>query len=474
MAPHSRLHSVITVTETERRFAIALRRLRWPAVIVWLLAIVLLHGLSGSLSKVTNDTASAYLPSSAPSTKVALLQQAQGQGTQRGAGQAETNAAIVVFVRDSGLTARDRAAAAAARTAVAGLSSHVAGLGLPGLAQPSADGKAIQFTVNITAPASQGSGPDRTAVQAVRGAVAGPAGQAGDGLVVAVTGQAAINADSAAGNQQTILLLTALVIVAVILLLVYRSPLLWLLPLFGAIAAIIVAQASAHGLASAGLTVSTLSADILIVLVFGAASDYALLLVHRYREELRHHAATEDAMAVTLRATLPNLVASAATVSCAMICLLTADSASLHGLGPVGAVGIVSALLAQATFLPALLLIFGRAAFWPRIPRYRAAGREESRAWAGDTRGVLYLVLMGVAALGMILGYRYLTARKRAQAELTGSEQYQRLAEEYRRLADIAITAQEHTDLKLGDLSAQLGHLREQNESPQKILKEPE
>jgi hypothetical protein len=90
-----------------------------------------------------------------------------------------------------------------------------------------------------------------------------------------------------------------------------------------------------------------------------------------------------------------------------------------------------------------------------------------------DTRGVLYLVLMGVAALGMILGYRYLTARKRAQAELTGSEQYQRLAEEYRRLADIAITAQEHTDLKLGDVSAQLGYLREQNESPRKILKEP-
>jgi uncharacterized membrane protein YdfJ with MMPL/SSD domain len=128
MAPRSRLHSVIIVTETERRFVMALRRLRWPAVIVWLLAIMLLHGLSGSLSKVTNHTASAYLPSSAPSTKVALLQQARGQGTQHGASQAETNAAIVVFVRDSGLTARDRAAAAAARTAVAGLSGHVAGL----------------------------------------------------------------------------------------------------------------------------------------------------------------------------------------------------------------------------------------------------------------------------------------------------------------------------------------------------------
>jgi hypothetical protein len=93
---------------------------------------------------------------------------------------------------------------------------------------------------------------------------------------------------------------------------------------------------------------------------------------------------------------------------------------------------------------------------------------------APDTRGLLWLAVAGVIALGMVLGYRYLTTRKRAQIELTGGEQHRRLAEEYRRLADMAITAQEHTDLKLGDLSAQLDHLREQNESPQKILKEAE
>jgi hypothetical protein len=82
-----------------------------------------------------------------------------------------------------------------------------------------------------------------------------------------------------------------------------------------------------------------------------------------------------------------------------------------------------------------------------------------------DTRGIIYLVAMGVAALGLILGYRYLTTRKRAQLELAGDEQYRRLAEEYRRLADIAVTAQEHTDLKLGDLSAQLDYLRAQGGS---------
>lgn len=89
-------------------------------------------------------------------------------------------------------------------------------------------------------------------------------------------------------------------------------------------------------------------------------------------------------------------------------------------------------------------------------------------------RGVFWVAVAGVAALGLILGFRYLTTSKKAQFELTGSEQYRQLADEYRRLADIAITAQEHTDLKLSDLSAQLGYLREQNESLQKILKEVE
>jgi hypothetical protein len=91
-----------------------------------------------------------------------------------------------------------------------------------------------------------------------------------------------------------------------------------------------------------------------------------------------------------------------------------------------------------------------------------------------DTRGLVNLVMIGVVALGIVLVFRYLAIKKRAQVELTGGEQYRQLAEEYRRLADLAITAQEHTDLKLGDVSAQLDYLREQNESLQKILKEVE
>ncbi len=95
-------------------------------------------------------------------------------------------------------------------------------------------------------------------------------------------------------------------------------------------------------------------------------------------------------------------------------------------------------------------------------------------AMTNNSRYVIWLAVAGVIALGMVLGFRYLTTSKRAQTELAGGEQYRRLADEYRRLADIAITSQEHTDLKLGDLSAQLDYLREQNESLQKILKEVE
>jgi ABC-type phosphate transport system auxiliary subunit len=87
---------------------------------------------------------------------------------------------------------------------------------------------------------------------------------------------------------------------------------------------------------------------------------------------------------------------------------------------------------------------------------------------------LLWLALTGVIALAVVQGLRYLTTSKRAQIELTGAEQYRTLAEEYRRLADLAITAQEHTDLKLGEVSAQLDYLREQNESLHKILKEVE
>src|SRR5580693_1598992 len=375
------------------RFARILRLLRWPVVIVWLVAVVALYPAAHTLSNLANGTAAANLPSSAPSTRVVELEQ--------GPGQPDVDQATVVFVRSAGLTPADLAAAASARAAVARLATHVRGLGAPGQAQRSADGKADEFTADVTSSAVGDSefDTDSKAVQDIRHAVGG---LARGGLQVAVTGSAGLVTDGGVSSSTlNLLLLTAVLIVVIILVLVYRSPLLWLLPLLGALGAIVVAEASVHGLLNAGVTVSTLSAAILRVLVLGAATDYALLLIHRYREELRHHAATADAMAVALRRTLPTLLASAGTVTCAMVCLLAAQSASLHGLGPVGAVGIVSALLAQTTFLPALR---------PRAPKAGRPGREESRLWSGVGRrvarhparvAIAAVLLLGVACVGL-------------------------------------------------------------------------
>ncbi|HEY2793619.1 MAG TPA: MMPL family transporter, partial [Micromonosporaceae bacterium] len=318
-----------------------------------------------------------------------------------------------------GLTDADLRAIDAARTAVADLVGPIPHLGAPGSAQRSSDGTALEFTASVTAPAADLSGADTSAVTAVRHAVAGPVNRAGDGLRVAVTGSAAMTADSGLGNQN-VLLLTSLTIVVVILLIVYRSPLLWLFPLLGTVASLIVAKAATHALAAAGVTVTSLSTAILTVLVLGASTDYALLLVHRYREELRVRPTPAEAMAVALRRTLPAVAASGATVICAMACLLAARSAALHGLGPVAAVSIASVMLAQLALLPALLLVIGRPGFWPMIPRpSRAgpmisrpdrAGRDESTVW--HTVGVrvarhpvpvvlISIFLLGAACAGL-------------------------------------------------------------------------
>jgi putative drug exporter of the RND superfamily len=354
------------------RLGVWLRRLRWPVLLVWVLLVLLLSHASSGLSQVVNNGTQAFLPPSAASTRVAELEQ--------GTSGAETDQATVVMVRPGGsvLGTSGLTAAASARAAVGRL--HVAGLTAPGPLIPSRDGKAAEFTASVTSTTKTSAQRDTTAVTAVRGAVAGPA--AAGGLQAEVTGSAAQSADSGGAGNSTTLLLRAVLILAVILLLVYRSPVLFLLPLIGSLGAVTAAKAAAHGMANAGLTVSSLSSSILVVLVLGAASDYALLLIHRYRDELRRHARKEDAMAQALRKVMPTLLASAGTITVGMVCLLAAQSASLHGLGPIGAVGIVCALIAQVTFLPALLLVCGRWVFWPQVPRFGRPGREDSRVWS--------------------------------------------------------------------------------------------
>src|ERR1700744_545580 len=382
------------------RFGKMLRRLRWPVVIAWVILVVLLYGAASSLSARTNNDASAYLPSSAQSTRVVVLQQNAAHGTV-------VDQATVVFTRTRGLTAADLAAATSARSAVARLGGRIS---QPGPLQRSADGQAAEFTASVTSRTATENSVDISAVRSITQAAGTAAKRAGPGLRTYVTGSAAVTAATAVSSGDTTLLLRALLIVAIILLLVYRSPVLWLLPLLGALGADVLAKAATAGLAGAGLTVSTLSSSILTGLVIGAGSDYALLLIHRYREELRQHERTEEAMAAALRRTLPVLLASAATVTIGMLCLLAAKSASLQGLGPVGAGSIVSGLLGGITVLPGILLVIGRPVFWPRVPRCGQAGREDSRVWSAVGRWVsarpawvpaITVVLLGAACAGL-------------------------------------------------------------------------
>jgi RND superfamily putative drug exporter len=205
------------------------------------------------------------------------------------------------------------------------------------------------------------------------------------GLHAYVTGPGGYFADFAnvfSGFDTTLLYITAAIVI-VILLLTYRSPVLWILPLTCVFVALTAAQAVIYLLArDAGLTVNGQSAFILTVLVFGAGTDYALLLTARYREELRRHADRHQAMAVALGRAAPAIIASGCTVILSLLTLLVAELASTKSLGPVMAIGVAVGLCAMLTLLPALLVIFGRWVFWPRRPVLGSADPTEHGLWA--------------------------------------------------------------------------------------------
>ena len=179
-----------------------------------------------------------------------------------------------------------------------------------------------------------------------------------------------------------VLLLVALVVVLVILLIVYRSPVLPFLVLITAMIALTAAIVVVYALATHDvITLNGQSQGIMFILVVGATTDYALLLVARYREELLRNESPYTAMRVAWRQSLEPIAASAGTVAIALLVLLLSDLKSLQALGPAGAVGIAAALLAALTLLPALLLIGGkhaRGVFWPKRPAFVGADAEHS------------------------------------------------------------------------------------------------
>lgn len=200
-----------------------------------------------------------------------------------------------------------------------------------------------------------------------------------------VTGFAAIFADlfKAFGAIDSTLLYWTLGIVALILIVVYRSPILWIMPLLSALIAESLAGGVIYTLAKNDvLTLDGQSQGILSVLVIGAATDYAMLLIARYREELHHHESKFDSMRIALRGVLEPIIASGLTVSIGLLILILSELKNNRSLGPVGAIGIVASMVTILTLLPALLVLFGRWIFWPRIPRHDDVDEKLTGIWS--------------------------------------------------------------------------------------------
>ncbi len=210
-------------------------------------------------------------------------------------------------------------------------------------------------------------------------------------LTTHVTGFGGIFADlfGAFGSIDSTLLTTTLLVVSLILIVVYRSPLLWILPLFTAVTALSLAGTVVYYLAKAGtIDLNGQSQGILSVLVLGAATDYALLLIARYREELHHHESRYESMRIALRGVVEPIIASGSTVIAGLLVLLLSQLSGNRGLGPVGAIGIATAMVTVLTLLPALLVVFGRWIFWPKIPKFDDVDEQLSGTWSKVGRAV--------------------------------------------------------------------------------------
>ena len=344
----------------------------WPLVValVWLFVGGPLGTYAGKLSEVqTNDNA-AFLPASAESTEV--------NDWQARFSDQEALPAVVVYENSGGL---DRSVTPEIQDDLRAVAD------IDGVLQvsppiPSPDGQAVQAVVAIDSTI----GDDvSTVVDQIRDRVA----DSGVDAEVYVTGPAGVLADfvEAFGAIDGLLLLVALCVVLVILLVVYRSPVLPFLVLFSSLLGLGVASAVIYALADGGvLDLNGQSQGILFVLVVGASTDYALLLVSRFREELREHRSRVVAMRRAYRGVVEPIVASGMTVILGLLCLLLSDLTSNQGLGPVGAMGVAGAMLTSLTFLPAVLVLLGRAAYWPFRPALGSEHPEVTGAWGRVAR----------------------------------------------------------------------------------------
>lgn len=338
-------------------FAIASNRwAKWLLLAAWAAVVAFLAGSALEFNGAQNNHDANFLPKSAESLKAIRIEE-RGFDDQLLTG-------MLVYRDEQGLNAADRAV----------IRSHAGKLqsrpvpGQFGGATPLyfKDGKTGAVYLQMRAHG------DSQMVFAAADQLRALGAGAPDGLTTKLTGQIGYIDDSV-GVFSSIdgkLLSGTVLLIAVLLLVIYRSPLLWLLPLASVGMAEMVLRGVGTRLAEQGMMITTQAAALTTVLVFGVGTDYALLLIARYREELRRHECTHVAMTHALKSSGPPILASAATVAAAMLTMILADVNATSGAGPIGALGIGIAMVSMLTVLPSLLLVFGRRAFWPFVPRF--------------------------------------------------------------------------------------------------------
>jgi putative drug exporter of the RND superfamily len=367
-----------------------------------------LASFAGKLVDVQNNETQSWLPESAESTKAF---------EKLGAFQDEYDVGTtVVYYRDGGLTEADFSAIEEQATEIEELDSdaitnvltpvkaEAAGIPAPFVSEDGEVAK-IEFRVNYGDKLWEELPTLKEDVDDITGL--------DDGGEVYLAGAGGQNADAATifTSFDGKLLGVTLLAVILILLVSYRSPLLWMLPIFSAVVSLGASMGLLYLLAkNTSLTVNGQTQFIVTVLVIGAGTDYALLLIARYREELRRHEDRHEAMAFALHRAAPAILASAATVAIGLLCLMFADLNSTAGLGPANAVAILVTVLVMVTLLPAMLVIFGRWMFWPFVPHFGSEEPTASGFWArvgGSISGRPRMVWIGTAiALGVIaLGF---------------------------------------------------------------------
>jgi len=361
------------------------------SILVWLSIGGFAGGAFSKISTVQENDNSAFLPDSAESTIAGeVLVKFSSQDDQLfpalllllGDLNPATNAQAFARVNQYSATLLSKTLPATGKP----LSTYFA-RGVPLTPIPSADGKAILINAQLdfaVADANIDGEPIfPKIIEFIREDMEKEFTSAG--ITTHVTGPAGLFADlfEAFGSIDTRLLQTTLIVVAIILIVVYRSPVLWILPLFTAASALGIATMIVYYLAREDIIdLNGQTQGILDVLVLGAATDYALLLIARYREELHEHQSRFEAMRIALRGVVEPIIASGSTVIAGLMVLLLSDLSSNRGLGPVGSIGIASSMLAVLTLLPALLIVFGRWIFWPKIPRVGDVDEKLSGIWS--------------------------------------------------------------------------------------------